>query len=34
MDNIVIGLLLGLLAPIVGLFIYYIFTYRAQTSFG
>jgi hypothetical protein len=34
LDNIVIGLLLGLLAPIAGLFIYYIFTYRVQTSFG
>jgi len=32
-DHIAFGLLCGLLAPIVGLFVYYLFTYRYQTSF-
>jgi hypothetical protein len=33
-DNIIVGLALGIFAPIIGLFIYYIFTYRTQTSFN
>ncbi|MBI3511905.1 MAG: hypothetical protein HY064_14685 [Bacteroidetes bacterium] len=32
-DNIILGIILGLIAPIVGMFGYYIFTYRSQTSF-
>lgn len=34
LDNIIVGLMLGLLAPIAGLFMYYLFTYRTQTSFN
>jgi hypothetical protein len=33
-DNIVIGFLLGALAPVFGIFVYYIFTFRTQTSFN
>ena len=33
-DHIVIGFVLGLLTPVVGLFFYYLFTYRYQTSFS
>jgi hypothetical protein len=34
LDNLAIGIAVGLLAPIVGLFFYYAFTYRSQTSFN
>lgn len=34
LDNIVIGFLLGTFAPLFGLFLYYIFTFRSQTSFN
>ena len=34
LDNIVIGFLLGTFAPLFGLFLYYIFTFRNQTSFN
>ncbi|GAB4150599.1 MAG: hypothetical protein Fur0041_23160 [Bacteroidia bacterium] len=33
LDHIVIGLLAGILLPLFGLFLYYMFTYRSQTSF-
>ena len=33
-DHIVIGFVLGIIAPIFGLFFYYLFTYRYQTSFS
>ncbi len=33
-DNIILGIVLGIVAPIFGMFIYYCFTYRYQTSFG
>lgn len=33
-DNVFVGLGLGLITPILGLFIYYLFTYRSQTSFS
>jgi hypothetical protein len=34
MDNLVVGLLLGAILPLFGLFCYYMFTYRYQTSFS
>ena len=34
LDNMITGIMLGLLMPIIGLFLYYLFTYRTQTSFG
>jgi hypothetical protein len=34
LDTIIAGLALGVFAPIFGVFVYYIFTYRAQTSFN
>jgi hypothetical protein len=33
LDNIIFGLVLGALFPIIGMFLYYMFTYRYQTSF-
>jgi hypothetical protein len=33
-DNLLIGLFVGLLGPIIALFLYYSFTYRYQTSFS
>ena len=33
-DNIILGILTGLGAPFLGLFLYYAFTYRYQTSFS
>lgn len=33
-DNIAIGFILGMIMPVVGLFMYYVFTYRYQTSFS
>ncbi|HEU4717163.1 MAG TPA: hypothetical protein VFU15_05000 [Bacteroidia bacterium] len=33
-DNVILGLLIGLLAPLAALYIYYLFTYRYQTSFS
>lgn len=33
LDNIIVGLLLGAILPIIGMFAYYMFTYRYQTSF-
>lgn len=32
-DHIAIGFILGLFMPVIGLFLYYMFTYRFQTSF-
>lgn len=34
LDNILVGLLVGAVFPIIGLFAYYMFTYRYQTSFN
>ena len=34
LDNIIVGLLLGLVFPVIGMFVYYMFTYRSQTSFS
>ncbi|MCX6312399.1 MAG: hypothetical protein NT084_12280 [Bacteroidetes bacterium] len=34
LDNLFIGLALGIFLPIVGIFVYYIFTYRVETSFS
>jgi hypothetical protein len=34
MDNIIVGLILGICTPVFGVFMYYLFTYRSQTSFG
>jgi hypothetical protein len=33
-DHIVLGIVLGIIAPICGMFAYYLFTYRSQASFG
>lgn len=33
-DNVFVGLGFGLITPIIGLFVYYLFTYRTQTSFS
>lgn len=33
LDNILVGLLIGAVFPIIGIFLYYMFTYRYQTSF-
>jgi hypothetical protein len=33
LDNVIIGLLLGLILPVIGIYIYYIFTYHGLTSF-
>lgn len=33
LDNIVVGLLLGAVLPLIGIYVYYLFTYRYQTSF-
>lgn len=33
-DHIAIGFVLGMIAPVFGLFFYYLFTYRYQTSFS
>ncbi len=33
LDNILVGILIGLVFPIFGMFFYYMFTYRYQTSF-
>lgn len=33
LDNILVGLLLGAVLPVFGMFCYYMFTYRYQTSF-
>lgn len=33
LDNLVFGLLLGAVLPLIGIYIYYLFTYRYQTSF-
>ncbi|HTL81764.1 MAG TPA: hypothetical protein VL651_08670 [Bacteroidia bacterium] len=32
-DNVILGFVIGMLAPILGLFGWYMFTYRYQTSF-
>ncbi len=32
-DNIFVGLGLGILMPVIGVFVYYLFTFRVQTSF-
>ena len=32
-DNLVIGIILGAVMPVIGVFCYYMFTYRYQTSF-
>jgi hypothetical protein len=34
LDNIFIGLILGITLPILGIFIYYSFTFKSQTSFS
>jgi hypothetical protein len=34
LDNVILGIAIGLIAPFIGLFGYYIFTYRYQTSFS
>jgi hypothetical protein len=34
LDNLFVGIVLGLIMPVVMLFFYYIFTYRYQTSFS
>ncbi|MDQ3109528.1 MAG: hypothetical protein M3R17_06500 [Bacteroidota bacterium] len=34
LDTIIAGLALGIFFPIFGVFVYYIFTYRTQTSFS
>jgi hypothetical protein len=33
-DHIVLGIVLGIIAPVFGMFFYYLFTYRSQTSFA
>ena len=33
-DNLVVGIILGMCLPIVVMFAYYMFTYRSQTSFA
>lgn len=33
LDNLVVGLILGAVLPVFGMFVYYMFTYRYQTSF-
>lgn len=33
LDNILVGLLIGIIFPIIGMFLYYSFTYSSQTSF-
>lgn len=33
-DHIAIGFVLGLIVPVITLFLYYLFTYRYQTSFN
>ncbi|CAN5383666.1 hypothetical protein BH09BAC5_BH09BAC5_26580 [soil metagenome] len=34
LDNIFVGLALGIFAPVAGIFLYYIFSYRSETSFN
>lgn len=34
LDNIFVGLILGAILPVIGLYCYYLFTYRYQTSFS
>ncbi len=34
LDNIVAGLALGIIFPVIGLYLYYTFTYRSMTSFS
>lgn len=34
LDNIFAGLVLGIICPIIGVYLYYTFTYRSQTSFS
>lgn len=33
-DNLLLGIVLGLLTPLFTLFMFYMFTYSSQTSFG
>ena len=33
-DTVIVGLILGLLLPVISLFIYYFFTYESQLSFS
>jgi hypothetical protein len=34
LDNLIVGLLLGAIFPVIGMYIYYMLTYRYQTSFS
>ncbi len=34
LDNVVVGLIIGAVFPVIGIFLYYMFTYRYQTSFS
>lgn len=34
LDNVFIGIALGIISPVIGIFFYYIFTFRTQTSFS
>lgn len=33
LDNVIAGMILGAIFPVIGMFVYYLFTYRYQTSF-
>jgi hypothetical protein len=33
LDNIIVGILAGGLLPLLGMYVYFLFTYRSQTSF-
>lgn len=33
LDNIILGLVIGAIMPVVGMYVYWLFTYRYQTSF-
>jgi hypothetical protein len=34
LDNIILGLVIGAIMPVIGMYIYWVFTYRYEVSFG